>query len=195
MGIVEPAARKALRSQPTRDRILNAARRLFAERGFERTTIRAVASAAAINPAMVMRYYGNKEELFAIAASIELRIPDLTAVPLERRGEALVTHFLERWEGPNAGDELPVLLRAAATHESARERIIAIIADQAAPLIGAALPADAREERIGLIVVQMSGLAMSRYVLRHPTVVALSREAIIRNIGSVVQQYLTFAPS
>ena len=49
---------RVLRSQPTRDRILAAARLIFARDGYERTTIRAVAAEAAINPAMVMRYFG-----------------------------------------------------------------------------------------------------------------------------------------
>ena len=103
----------------------------------------------------------------------------------------MVAHFLDRWEGPEAGDELPALLRAAATHEVARERIVAITIDQATPLIAAALTGGKRDERIGLIVVQMAGLAMSRYVLRHPFVVALSREAIIRDIGGVVQRFMS----
>ncbi len=182
---------KLLRSQPTRDRILHEARRLFAEQGYERTTVRAVAAAAEINPAMVMRYYGSKEELFALAARIDLRVPDLTAIPAERRGEALVAHFLDQWEGPGAGDELPALLRAAATHEAARQRIIEVIAAQAAPLIGAASSSGCRDERVGLVVTQIAGLAMSRYVLRHPLVVALSRDTIIRNVGDVVQHYMT----
>ena len=60
-------------------------------------------------------------------------------MPFTRRGAALVAHFFDRWEGPKAGDELPALLRAAATHEVARERIVAITVNQATPLIGAAV--------------------------------------------------------
>ncbi len=111
-------------------------------------------------------------------------------MPFTRRGAALVAHFFDRWEGPKAGDELPALLRAAATHEVARERIVAITVNQATPLIGAALTGDQRDEPIGLIVLQMAGLAMNRHVLRHAYVVALSREAIIRDIGSVVQRFM-----
>ena len=101
---------KPLRSQGTRDRILIAARQLFAEEGFEKTTIRAVGAAAAIHPSMVMRYYSSKDELFAAAAKIDFRMPDLAAVPPANRGVALVTHVLERWEGA-ASDELQAILR------------------------------------------------------------------------------------
>lgn len=60
---------KPLRSQVTRDRILNEARRLFAELGYERTTIRAIAAAANINASMVMRYWGCKEDRLRLLLS------------------------------------------------------------------------------------------------------------------------------
>ncbi|MEP7456567.1 TetR family transcriptional regulator [Phyllobacterium sp. SB3] len=181
---------KPRRSQGTRDRILNEARRLFAQRGYERTTIRAVAKAANINVSMVMRYYGSKEELFARAAKIDLRVPDLGAVPAEKRGETIVTHFLDRWEGPEAGDELPALLRAAITHEAARQRVIEIIMSQAGRAISATIPAEQFEERLGLIITQLSGLAFSRFVLKHPLVVSLDHDVIVQRLGKTVQSYL-----
>jgi len=179
---------KPLRSQATRDRILVEARRLFAEQGFERTTIRAVAAAADINPAMVMRYYHSKEELFATAARIDFQMPDLAALPLEQRGEALIAHVLDRWE---AGDELPALLRAAGTHEAARSRLVEVVGEQAAPVIAGVLPADRPSERLALIIMQIAGLVLSRFVLRHPSVMALDRTMIVRQIGAVVQACLT----
>ena len=72
------------------------------------------------------------------------------------------------------GDELPAL-RAAANREVARQRIVAITINQDTKLIGAALTRRKRDERIGLIVTQRAGLAMSRYALRHPFVIALGR--------------------
>ncbi|MDT5208004.1 MAG: hypothetical protein QOF67_419, partial [Mycobacterium sp.] len=47
--------------------ILAAARQRFAESGFERATIRAIAADANIDPSMVMRYFGSKDQLFAAA--------------------------------------------------------------------------------------------------------------------------------
>ena len=52
--------------------ILAAARQRFAESGFERATIRAIAADANIDPSMVMRYFGNKDQLFAAAADFDL---------------------------------------------------------------------------------------------------------------------------
>ncbi|MEU1667923.1 helix-turn-helix domain-containing protein [Streptomyces sparsogenes] len=63
---------RAERRRNTERRILAAARELFAERGFERTTIRAVASAAEVDPALVMQYFGSKQQLFSRAVQISL---------------------------------------------------------------------------------------------------------------------------
>jgi AcrR family transcriptional regulator len=182
---------KPLRSQATRDRILNEARRLFAEQGFEKTTIRAVARAASINPSIVMRYYSSKEDLFATAAKIDFRMPDLAALSPAERGVALVTHIVERWEGPTAGGELRALLRAAGTHNLARLRLAELVEKQAAPIIRGVLPRDRTDERLGLIIMQIAGLVLSRYFLEHPSVMVLDRETIIRQVGAAVQGYMT----
>ncbi len=177
---------KPLRSQPTRDRILIQARRLFAEHGFERTTIRAIGAAAGVNPSMVLRYYGSKEDLFATAATIDFRVPDLAALPPGERGEALVRHVIDRWD---AGDELPALLRAAGTHETARRRLTEVIEQQAAPAISRALPEGEKKEQLAMIVMQIAGLVLSRYVLKHPSMMALDRAELIRCVGAAVQGY------
>ncbi len=179
------------RSDVTRERILEAARGLFAEQGFERTTIRAVACAAAINPSMVIRYYGSKEGLFTAATDIDLRIPDLRSIPSGCRGEAIVTRFLERWEGPDAGGELPVMLRAAASHEGARRKYLESVERQVTPMIASICPEGRMATCMGLISSQLVGLAMTRYVLRLPAVVALDRDFIVRRIGATIQGYLS----
>ena len=181
---------KPLRSQATRDRILKEARRLFAEQGFEKTTIRAVATAAGINASMVMRYYGSKEELFAIAAAFDFRMPNLRTVPVHERGVALVKHILNQWEGPSAREELQALLRAAGTHNLARHRLVQLVEKQAVPVIKAVLPANRREERLGLILIQLAGLVLSRYFLQYAAVLALNRKTIVRALGAAVQAHL-----
>lgn len=72
------------KSERTRLAILRAAKDQFAEHGYDRTNIRAVAAQASIDPSMVMRYFGNKEGLFAAAVDVDLQLPDLGQVPTER---------------------------------------------------------------------------------------------------------------
>src|SRR5262245_35373935 len=144
------------RSDRSRAAILAAARDRFAADGYERATIRAIAADARIDPAMVMRYFGSKEKLFAAAADFDLRLPDLAAIPREQLGEVLVRHFVDRWDGDGT---LTALLRVGVTHESAAERrrgifdsqLVALLArwtgDEAAARVGAGL---VRSQILGL---------------------------------------------
>jgi len=167
---------------------VTAARERFAAEGYERATIRAIAGDAGIDPALVIRYYGNKEGLFAAAAEFDLRIPDAAGLPRARAGVALVDHFITRWE---VDGSLPALLRAAVTNKAAAARMREVFAGQVAPAI-AALCADRRTVpiRAGLIGSQLLGLALCRYILELPPVVGMSREAVLANVGPVIQNYL-----
>jgi AcrR family transcriptional regulator len=184
---------KVLRSQPTRDRILEQARKLFAQEGYDRTTIRTVAAAADINPSLVLRYYGSKEGLFAAVANFNLEIPDLSAVPHAELGRTLVRHFLQRWDA--RGEELPALLRVAVTHDQARERLFQLFREQVAPALAKVCGPERVAVCAALVATQTIGLAFTRHVLRFPPVVALSDEVLIDNIGATVQAYLTGGPA
>lgn len=185
----EPGAPPARRSDATRAAIVRAARERFATDGYERATIRAVARDAGIDPSMVMRYYGNKEGLFAAASEIDLRLPELAAVPAEETGARLVRHFLDRWEGD---ETLNAMLRVGVTNPAGAERVHAVFRDQVSPVVAAVCP-DPRQVpvRAALLASQILGMAVSRYVLRLPPAVALTHEEIVSWLGPTVQRYLT----
>jgi AcrR family transcriptional regulator len=166
------------RSDRTRGAILHAARERFAAQGYDRTTIRGVAADADIDPSMVMRYFGSKAQLFEAALSIDLRLPDLAAVPHEELPRVLVRHFVDRWEGDPTDDALLVLLRSAVTNEQAAARTHEIFASQVAPALTAALGRERAGRRAGLIAAQLLGLALTRYLVRLPAVTALTRDEI-----------------
>lgn len=182
---------KPKKSDTTRARIIEAARERFRKEGYERTTIRKVARDAKIDPALVMRYFESKRGLFDAAMTVELRIPDLSGRPYDRLGEALVTHFLNRWEEPD-DDSLQLLLRSSASNEEAAERLRStIFRDQIIPMV-TRLRGEEKGSRdiAALIATQMVGLAYARYILRLPPLVAMPRETIIRVIGATIQRYL-----
>ncbi len=180
------------RSDATRAGILRAAQIRFAADGYDKATIRAIAADANIDPSMVMRYYGSKRELFAAAVDIDLQLPDLSAIAKRRLGSTLVAHFLWRWEGGQDDDALLMLLRSAATDESAADRLRATFRDQLVPLVQTLVgdPAEAAE-RAGLIATQMLGLALCRHILRLPPVTALDSDTLVARLGPTVQRYLT----
>lgn len=173
-------------SVQTKAVILAAARQRFAETGFERATIRAIAADANIDPSMVMRYFGNKDQLFAAAADFDLQLPDLSDVEHDQLGDRLVAHFLDRWERDEA---LVVLLRSSTTNDEAAERMRKIFSSQLGPVIARINPTDA-PRRAGLLATQVLGLALCRYVLRLPPVVAMSRDEVVAWLGPTVQRYV-----
>ncbi len=176
------------RADVTRAAILSAARERFAADGYERATIRAIAADADVDPALVMRYYGSKEGLFAAAAEFDLGLPDFSGLSRKNVGTALVEHFLARWEDDEI---LKALLRAAATNDSAATRVRAIFADQVLPAV-VALRGDAKgaPARAGLITSQIMGFALCRYILALPPIVAMRRPDVVRWLAPTVQHYL-----
>lgn len=180
-----------LRSQATRDRILVEARRLFAERGYEHTTMRAIAAAANINVSIVARYYGSKADLFAVAARLDIPLPDLSKVPPDRRGEAFVSHFLNIREQTDDSDPLIALVRSAVSHDVARQRYFDFIKKQADQVLMTVIPKERRDEVFGLILIQLVGLAFSRYILKHPRVTELEKDVLVREIGAILQKYMS----
>jgi AcrR family transcriptional regulator len=182
---------RAARSGRSRRAILSAARERFARDGYARTTVRAVAADAGIDPSMVIRYFGSKQGLFTAAADLDLALPDLTQVPREQLGATAVRHFLAHWEGEQTTDSLRVLLATAVTDEAAAAQMQQIFRAQLQPVVAAAGqdPASAAV-RSGLVATQILGLALCRYVLRLPPVVALEPEAVVRWLGPVIQTYL-----
>ncbi|MEV3902627.1 TetR family transcriptional regulator [Mycobacterium sp. NPDC050551] len=173
-------------SVETKAVILAAARERFAASGFERSTIRAIAADANIDPSMVMRYFGSKDQLFAAAADFDLKLPEVTDVPLDDLGRLLVTHFVDRWERDEA---LIVLLRSSTTNPDAAQRMREIFSAQLLPALTKVGPAEPAR-RAALIATQMLGLALCRYVLELPPVVDMTRDEVVAWLAPTVQRYL-----
>jgi AcrR family transcriptional regulator len=173
-------------SAETKAVILAAAKERFARSGFERATIRAIAADANIDPSMVMRYFGSKDQLFAAVADFDLDFPDLTGIARDEVGTRMVRHFLARWERDEA---MVVLLRSSVSNADAAQRMREIFAGQLLPVIAKVNPV-APERRSGLVATQMLGLALCLHVLKLPPVVAMSHAEVAAWLGPTVQRYL-----
>jgi AcrR family transcriptional regulator len=181
---------RTTKSERTRAAILQAAQELFAEFGYERTTVRDVAARAVIDPAMVMRYFGSKDELFARATVVDLKLPDLTRITPPQFGDALIRHFLDLWEGPSSSGSLTILLRASASNDDIAAKTRGVFAGQVMPMLAQVTNRAEFAVRAGLISSQLLGLALCRYVLKVPPVVAMTPEQIVKGVGPVLQRYI-----
>ena len=193
MRRMSPSRRATPKSIRTREAIEVAARELFMDNGFDRTTVRDIAARAGIDASMIIRYFGSKDSLFARVAMIDLQLPDLSEANPATIGETLVGHFIDQWEGENSRGGLPILLRSAASSPEAADRLRDVFRLQVFPAIAMAGPAATAPTRAGLVASQLLGLALTRYVLCLPPVVAMSREQIVGTIGETVQRYATGA--
>jgi AcrR family transcriptional regulator len=160
LNSAEPGPGK--RSDRTKAAILQATRKRLAAHGYDRTTIRAVAADAGIDAAL----------------DIDLRLPDLSAVPADELPRMLVRLFVDRWESDPTGDALLVLLRSAVTNEHAAAQMHQIFATQVAPALAAAMGEDRATRLAGVVAAQLLGLGLTRYLLRLPAVTALTPDQI-----------------
>lgn len=150
---------RAEQRRQTEQRILAAARRLFADGGYDRTTIRAVAAEADIDPALVMRYFGSKEGLFAQVAriSVEERIADSADV-----AETLLASLQEKLAG-EAGPAL-AMLRSMLTHPQAAHDVREFMTEQQRH-VADTIRSDDAELRAGLIGALILGTVLGRHLI------------------------------
>ena len=160
--------------------ILDAARALFAETGFERATIRAVAAAAGVDPALVMQYYGSKEGLFAAAATWSDDSQTVLTASREQVPAAALHDMLERFEGSGDREAAVALMRNCLTHPEASRIMRDEVMCDRATAVARAIGGDEAELRASLLGACMIGLGMARYVIELPGLAAASREDVVR---------------
>ena len=178
-------------AEESREAIVSAARAEFASAGYEGATIRAIAARAAIDPAMVIRYFGSKRALFAASVEVDLRV-DGIEVPAVREhlGEALVRHVISRWEGDHT---LRILLRTGLTDDAFLARVRDdIAAGQIAPFVErVGAPAHEVPLRTALVGSQALGLMVLRFIARVEPIASASIDELVSWYSPTFQRYLT----
>jgi AcrR family transcriptional regulator len=183
----------------TRDRILDAAREAFGERGFDGATIRDVAARAGVDPALVHHYFGSKQRLFVAATRIPvdfaIAMPALVDGPPDRLGERFVRFMLDIWERSEIRPLMLGLIRSASTDPVARRMLRDLL--ETGPLLALATALDRPDARLRATLVgsQFIGLIMARYVVGVEPLASADREVVVRAMGPAIQHYLADALS
>jgi AcrR family transcriptional regulator len=175
----EPVPREERRRR-TEAAILDAARQLFAESGFERATIRAVAARAGIDPALVMQYYGSKAGLFAAAARWSDEAQTVLSASRDEVPAAALHDMIEKFEGTGDREAAVALMRNCLTHPEASRIMRDEVMCERSEAVAQAIGGDDAELRAGLVGACMIGLGMARYVLELPGLSTASREDVVR---------------
>jgi AcrR family transcriptional regulator len=179
----------------TRDGILAAAQASFAEHGYDRATIRDIAARAAVDPALVIHYFGSKEALFSQALELPMRPGDIyargMAAGVDHLGETVVRTFLEAWEPPDTRVRLMAMLRSALTNEAAMDMIRDLLVREVFGPITTALGVPDARLRATLVGSQLMGLAVMRYIGHIEPLASASTDELTAAIGPTIQRYLT----
>lgn len=190
-----PRGRRPAGGSDTREAILTAAGELFAEVGFERTTMREVATRAKVDPALIHHYFGNKDGLLAAALALPVDPATLLAgldKDPEQAGQAIVRRVLSVWEAdPETRRRLLALMRVGLSHEHAARVLRDLLGRTILTAVARVVAEDHRPLRAALVGTQIGGLLLGRYVLGIPAVRAATPEQLAVAIGPVVQHYLT----
>lgn len=179
---------KTIKGATTKAAILESARQHFGKSGYARATIRAIAADTNVDPALVIRYFGDKESLFIASTQFDLRLPDLAAATRGQVARVIVAHFLMRWE---EDDTLMALLRVACTNARAVDQLQAIFRGQVLPLIMQLRPDDKDQAvRAGFVASQMLGIGLCRYILQLPPLAMMDRSLLIDWIAPTIDRYI-----
>jgi len=178
----------------TRDAILAVARRQFATRGYDATSLRAIASEAEVDPALLIHYFSSKEGLFVAATGLPADMPEmfgsLATLPVPEAAEALIRMYLKAIDSDKSRNALLALVRSAVSNDQAaamfREFVTAALLNIIARLTG---HPDAHL-RASLIAAQLVGIAMLRHVIRVEPITKASPDQIVTLVAPVIEHYL-----
>jgi len=176
--------------------VLAAARAAFAERGFDGATIRGIATAAGVDPALVHHYFGSKDKLFLAAIQAPANpadlLPEVLAGGRDELGRNVVRLLLRVWDGPMQPAAL-ALVRSAVGNEWTAKLLREFLVTQVLRRVVGTLdmPAREREIRGALAASQLIGLVMGRYVLKLEPLASAQPAWLVQEIGPNVQRYLT----
>ncbi|WP_406400461.1 TetR family transcriptional regulator [Streptomyces sp. NBC_00879] len=192
-----PARTKTDEGPGARDRILEAARTEFAERGYDKTTVRGIAKAAGVDPALVHHYFGTKDEVFAAAIEVSfepaLVVPAILGQGNEGIGERLARYFIGVWENPATRGPLLAIVRSALTHEAAAKVLRGFVLRRLLERIARELDVPDPKFRAELAASHMIGIAILRYVIKVEPLASVDPEEIVQMVAPTLQRYLTEA--
>ncbi|MDG6102569.1 TetR family transcriptional regulator [Dactylosporangium aurantiacum] len=183
-------------NQDTRQAILVAAREAFAERGFDGTSIRQIATSAGVDPALVHHYFGAKDKLFLATMDAPIDpgelLPKIFEAGIDGVGERLVRTFLGVWDSP-AGSPAAALFRSAMQHEWSARMLREFLVTQILRRAIGHLKLDPAEapRRAALVASQMAGIVMVRYILKIEPMASMSQDEIVHSVAPTIQRYLT----
>ena len=180
--------------QDTRAEVLAAARHRFAHDGFDRATIRGIATDAGVDPALVHHYFGSKRDLFRAAVAFPVRgdqiVEAVEAVPPPDRADALARAFFGVWEDPATRPQLLSVVRSAMTHDDAAALLRQFVGAELLGPVARRVGADDGGLGVTLAAAQLVGVAVLRYVVGVEPLASADPDAIVARVAPTLHHHL-----
>jgi AcrR family transcriptional regulator len=176
----------------TREAILEAATAQFAAHGYQGASIRAIAADAGVDPALIRRFFGDKEALFARVVADRTSIFERLAAALPGDPAAIGTRvtdtYLRLWEQPGTRPTLLALTRSATTSDKAarmlRDALSGHVREHAGELDSQ------RAQLLALAGSHLFGLAVARHIIEVPAITQLTLDELVAQVAPTIQRYL-----
>ena len=179
----------------TRSALVDAAREVFTEQGYDGATVRSIAARAGVDAAMVNHWFGGKEGLFAEAV---LKLPfnpkDLVDQLLDGDaddiGGRIVRTFLTIWDTTDGG-VFTALMRSITSHEQAAHALRDFIIKHVVERVLRSVGPDTHELRATLVASQLIGMGVVRYVTRFEPLASADVDVVVAAVAPNIQRYIT----
>lgn len=179
----------------TKDAIVAAARGQFADRGYSATTLRSVAQAAGVHPALIHHHFGSKEQLYNAALNLPVdpieALTRLTQLPRQEFPEALVRHFVTTWRDAQAGPILHALLRRAVSEPDQTALLRSHAETVLVPRIATAL--DIPEINVAAAFAQLIGLTIADTFIRIDPLTRATEDQIVALVTPAISRCLAIS--
>jgi AcrR family transcriptional regulator len=179
----------------TRGEILDVARREFAEKGYDGASVRGIARAASVDPALVHHFFGSKEQVFVAAMALPVDPGDLLPDVLEGDpallGERFARVFLGLWSDEGFREPMLALLRSATTSERGAAMLREFVGSAMLGRLVRGVDGPDAALRVSIAAAQLVGIVLLRYVIKIPPLVAATDEEIVALVAPMLQRYLT----
>ena len=180
----------------SRDAVLAAAKQRFAAEGYEKTTLRAIAQDAHVDPSMVLYLFGSKQELFRESLRLILD-PDVLVAALTDGAESdigtrMVRTYLQIWETADTAASMRAMLQSATSNSDAQDAFRGFMQNYVLTAVSGVLGGGEHARlRAMLAASSLVGTAMLRYVMMVPPLATLSGDEVVRLVAPTVTRYLT----
>jgi AcrR family transcriptional regulator len=176
-----------------RDRLLEAARARFASDGFDRASLRAIAADAGVDASLVRHYFGDKNGLLVATMQLPVDPAELLASMVaagpDGLGTRLVAGFLSAWDVHH--EVFSGLIRTTVATADAAPPALDVLRNVVLGSLVDVLDGPDGRLRANLVVAQMIGMALLRYVLRVEPLASAPAEQVVRRYGPVLQALIT----